>query len=189
MENSSPVSSLDSSDEHNIKFVILGVVIATVYTLPLVAFLIAFVIPAFLILMAFGSGENFKAIYAVLFVVMTSISLVIIGVTAFLSGRAAYRSANESGTIWNAVIGTFISIVVFCFGAFVFSFAGIFLVGFLYEPFAASEESMIGTLPFGVALGLVVTYIVAVVCGALTHHILARRFAKQKNILKSEGGS
>ena len=62
-------------------------------------------------------------------------------------------------------------------------------MGFLYEPFAASEESMIGTLPIGVALGLVVTYIVAVGCGALTHYFLARRSAKQKNNLISEGGS
>ena len=189
MEKLSPASSLDLSDEHNIKYVIFGVVIAIVYTLPLVAFLITFMIPAFLIFIAFGNGENFQAIYAVLFVVAISILLVIIGATALLSGRAAYRSVYESGTIWNAVIGTFISIVVFCFGAFVFSFAGIFLVGFLYEPFAVSEESMIGTLPFGVALGLVVTYIVAVAFGALTHYILARRSAKQKNILISEGGS
>jgi ABC-type sulfate transport system permease component len=61
-------------------------------------------------------------------------------------------------------------------------------VGFLYEPFATSEESMIGTLPIGVVVGLVFAYIVAVVCGALTHYILSRRSAKQKNILKSEGG-
>lgn len=190
MENHSPVPSLDSSEKPNITFMIFGIVIAIVYTVPVVAFFIAVVpVTALLASMSLGNEETFEAIFAVVFVAAITISFVICVVIAFLSGRAAYRSANESGNIGNAVIGTVVSFIVGFIGVFVFSFGGIFLVGFLYEPFAASEESMIGTLPIGVALGLVVTYIVAVVCGALTHHILARRSANHRNMLKIQGDS
>lgn len=184
MESSSPAPVLDPSNTTNIKFIILGIVIAFIYGFS--TFLLVFTfLPVFFIFLSYFIGDQQDLV-----IVLTPlISTLSGGLAAFLSGRAAFRSANKSGSIWNVVIGTIVSVVVGIFGVLFFSvliyFIGGLIYGNYYEWSAGAGIALIAT---AFTLGCALAYGTAVIAGALTHSMLARRSIVLRNNAKIEEG-
>ena len=174
MESSSPAPVIDPSNTTNIKFIILGIVIAFIYGFS--TFLLVFTfLPVFFIFLSYFIGDQQDLV-----IVLTPLLAFLSGgIAAFLSGRAAYRSANESGSIRNVMIGTIVSVVVAFFGVLVFTillyFIGSLIYGNYYE---SSAGAGIALIAIALTFGCVLAYGVAVIAGALTHSMLARRNIK-----------
>lgn len=174
MENPSAVSSETPKPKIANKFLLLGIVVGFIYGIS--SFLLFFTfLPAVFIFLSIYIGTHQE----LMIVVTLILSTVSGGVAAFLSGRAAIRSANQSGSVWNAVIGTITSIVVAFIGLIVY-FVLIYVIGsYIYSLYyEVSSGAGIFLLALAATLGAFLAYGTAVITGALMHYILAKRSAR-----------
>lgn len=196
MESSAPVSSSSSQEKPEKKFLPFGIGIGIGYGLLtlIVVFPVTFIVSFFFLNLVdvyvySTASYSFEAIMLILGILSLLISLLFGGVAGFFSGRSAYRSANKSGTFRNAGFGVLSCSVVGLIGFLVFPLLCVaFSVLFLLPLFSAAGESG-GTIILVVVvpiIGIFIAYVVAVISGALTHRILARRSAVTKNDSKSE---
>lgn len=217
MESSATISSSSSQEKPDKKSLSFGIGVGIGYGLltSIVVFPVTFIVSFFLLNLVdvyvySTASYSFDAIMLILGILSFLISLVFGGVVGFFSGRSAYRSANESGTIRNAGFGVLSCGVVGLIGFLVFPllcgalYFGILLVmskisssippnpvvEFLFGVIAGGSESgMAGMLLVVVPVfGIFTAYVVALISGALTHRILVRRSAVSKNDSKSEVG-
>lgn len=199
MENSAPVSSSPSQEKPEKKFLPFGIGVGIGYGLltSIVVFPVILIVSFFFLNLVdvyvySTASYSFDAIMLVLGILSLLISLVFGGVAGFFSGRSAYRSANESGAVRNAGFGVLSCSVVGLIGFLAFPLLCVaFSFLFLLPLISAVGESggtiiLIFVVPI---IGIFIAYVVAVISGAVTHRILARRSAAKKNIKIEEGVS
>lgn len=192
MENSSPVTSETPKEKKNSDLIIFGVVVGVIYSIPPVSFFIL-VVPYIALFLSFyiwgDKVDDNGTLVTILFVLLFLVSALIVALCVFFSGRAAYRSLNVSGSIWDTVIGVFISVIVFFVGAVIFSAISIFGLGYFYESSATSDDWAMGAFLVGIVVGVAVAYIVALISMIGTLKILGRRSAQLEDNNKIEEGS
>ena len=192
MESSAPVSSSPSQEKPEKKFLFFGIgtgigygLLTSIVVFPLiliVLFVVAGIVDSYFY--SFASYSFDEAIVPILGILSLLISLLFGGVAGFFSGRSAYRSANESGAVRNAGFGVLSCSVVGLIGLLVFPLLCVAFSVFLFLPLFSAAGESVGTiiLVFVVPIiGIFIAYVVAVISGALTHRILARRSAVSKN--------
>jgi MFS family permease len=183
MENSSPLPQEKARKEP----IFFGILAGGIYAIPPIAFFVL-VVPYFALFLSFSfwGGEVNEQLFLLLFIITIAIAVIIVALIAFFTGRAAYKSVNESGSLWNTAIGMLVSVIVFFVGAFVFSASSIFILDYFYGGHQGDE---LGVFMIGIVLGVFVAYIVALLSGGLTLKILGRRSATLEKNQKIEEGS